>query len=269
MCRVLGVSRSGYYGWQADAKSKQKLANAALLKKIENAYEKSHKTYGSRRIHQDLICQGERCSRNRVARLMNQYGIMAKTKRKFRATTNSKHNFPVAQNLLDRHFEVGTLNKVWVADITYIPTDEGWLYLAAVMDLASKKIVGLSMGEHVTKELAMDALKMAIHQRKPSGGLMHHSDRGVQYASNDYQDVLRNHKMVCSMSRKGDCWDNAAMESFFGSLKTECTYHRCYHSRSEARRDILYYIEVFYNNQRLHSTLCYRSPLQFEQQMAA
>ena len=269
MCRALDVSRSGFYAWLKRPKSERAIANDELLVKIKRVHKKSRKTYGSRRVQKQLLSESETCSKNRVARLMSQHGIMAKTKRKFRATTNSKHNTPVAENLLNRQFEVDAPNKVWAADITYIPTDEGWLYLATVMDLGSKRIVGLSMGERMTKELAMDALKVAIRQRKPMEGLIHHSDRGVQYASNDYQDLLAKHGMICSMSRKGDCWDNAAMESFFGSLKTECTHHRRYHSRSEARRDIFYYIEVFYNNERLHSTLGYRSPAQFELQVAA
>jgi transposase InsO family protein len=199
---------------------------------------------------------------------MRLQGIVAKTKRRFCATTNSKHDLPVAENLLNRQFDADAPNKVWVSDITYIATEEGWLYLASVMDLHSRRIVGWSMSERVTRDIAMDALQMAIRQRKPKEGLIHHSDRGVQYASEDYQALLRGHGMICSMSRKGDCWDNAAMESFFGSLKTECTHHRRYHSMSEARRDIFFYIEVFYNQDRLHSTLGYRSPSQFELEAA-
>jgi len=195
---------------------------------------------------------------------MSEHNLRAKTSRKFRATTNSKHEFPVAPNLLNRQFTVAAPNKAWVTDITYIPTEEGWLYLASVMDLYSRMIVGWSMGERVTRELTMDALKRAIRQRKPAAGLIHHSDRSSQYASDDYQDLLRQYGMICSMSKKGDCWDNAAMESFFGSLKTECTHHRRYHSRNEARRDIFHYMEIFYNSERLHSTLGYISPAQFE-----
>ena len=264
MCRVLNVSRSGYYDWLKRPRSKSEIANTDLLEKIRIVYKNSRQTYGCRRIHKQLLSEFQVCSRNRVARLMKQYGIKSKTKRKFLATTNSRHNLPVAENLLGRQFVVNEIDKVWVADITYIPTENGWLYLATVMDLCSKRIVGLSMGDHITKELAMDALLMAIRQRKPSVGLIHHSDRGVQYASDDYQSLLRKYGILCSMSRKGNCWDNAPMESFFGSLKTECVFHRQYHSRSEARRDILMYIECFYNQQRLHSTLDYRSPCQFE-----
>lgn len=264
MCRVLEVSRSGFYAWLKEAKSKRALANDCLLEKIILVHSNSRNTYGSRRVCYELRSQGESCSRNRVARLMSEHDLRAKTSRKFRATTNSKHNFPVAPNLLNRQFAVAVPNIVWVSDITYIPTEEGWLYLASVMDLYSRKVVGWSMGERMTRELAMDALNMAIRQRKPAAGLIHHSDRGSQYASDDYQSLLSKHGMVCSMSRKGDCWDNAAMESFFGSLKTECTHHRRYHSRSEARRDIFHYMEIFYNCERLHSTLGYRSPAQFE-----
>jgi putative transposase len=269
MCRVLEVSRSGYYAWLKGTKSKRELGNDVLLEKIRQVHRKSRGVYGSRRVHRQLKARCEKCSRNRVARLMRVNYIRSKMARKFRATTNSKHSFPVAQNLLDRQFVVEAPNRAWVSDITYIPTEEGWLYLASVMDLYSRMIVGWSMGERVSRELAMDALKMAVRQRKPMAGLIHHSDRGSQYASNDYQALLSEHGMVCSMSRKGDCWDNAAMESFFGSLKTECTHHRRYHSRNEARRDIFHYTEVFYNCERLHSSLGYRSPAQFELLRAA
>jgi putative transposase len=269
MCRVLKVSRSAFYDWLTRPKSEREKANDELMAKIVSAHKKSRRTYGSRRVQERLILDGETCSKNRVVRLMKKLGLKAKTKRKFRPTTNSRHSFPIAENLLERRFEAAGPNQVWMADITYIPTDEGWLYLAAVMDLHSRKIIGWSMGDRVTKELAIDALKMAIHQRKPAAGLVHHSDRGVQYASGDYQDLLRRYGMLCSMSRKGNCWDNAAMESFFGTLKMECTHHRRYHSRNEARRDIFYYIEVFYNDERLHSSLGYRSPAQYELKVAA
>lgn len=264
MCRVLGVSRSGYYEWLTRSKSTHDAANDMLVEKIKKEYEGSRRTYGARRVHRQLVARQEKCSLNRVVRLMRRQGLVAKSRRKFHATTNSKHDYPVAENLLNRNFAVDAPDKVWVSDITYIPTEEGWLYLASVMDLYSRRIVGFSMGERMTRDLAMDALSMAVRQRKPKESLIHHSDRGVQYASTDYQSLLAKHGMICSMSRKGDCWDNAAMESFYGSLKMECTHHRRYHSRSEARRDIFYYIEVFYNYDRLHSTLDYLSPAQFE-----
>ena len=269
MCRVLEVSRSGFYAWLTGTKSRRAIANGCLLEKIRQVHTSSRRTYGGRRVHWELRSRGESCSRNRVARLMSTHGLMAKTSRKFRATTNSKHNFDVAPNLLDRQFVVDAPNRVWATDITYIPTEEGWLYVASVMDLYSRMVVGWSMGERMTRELAMDALRMAIRQRKPAAGLLHHSDRGSQYASDDYQNLLRQHGMICSMSSKGDCWDNAVMESFFGSMKTECTHHRRYHSRSEAKRDIFHYTEIFYNHQRLHSTLGYRSPVEFELLKAA
>lgn len=269
MCRVLEVSRSGFYGWLKVSKSKRDVANDALLEKIVRVHTRSRKTYGCRRVHMALRSRGELCSRNRVARLMSRYGLRSKTSRKFRATTNSKHNLPVAANVLGRQFVVGNANRAWVSDITYIPTEEGWLYLATVMDLYSRKVVGWSMDERMTRGLVSDALRMAIRQRNPMPGLIHHSDRGIQYASNDYQKLLSQHGMVCSMSKKGDCWDNAVMESFYGSMKTECTHHRHYHSRSEARRDIFHYIEIFYNSERIHSTLGYRSPAEFELLRAA
>ncbi len=269
MCRVLEVSRSGFYAWLKGSKSERERANDKLLQEIVRVHTRSRKTYGCRRVYWQLRYDGETCSRNRVARLMSRFGLRAKTSRKFRATTNSKHNLPVAPNLLDRQFAIDAPNRAWVSDITYIPTEEGWLYLATVMDLYSRKVVGWSMDERVTRELAMDALCMAIRQRRPAAGLLHHSDRGVQYASNDYQNLLSQHGIMCSMSRKGDCWDNAAMESFYASMKTECTHHRHYHSRSEARKDIFHYIEIFYNCERRHSTLGYRSPAMFELLQAA
>lgn len=236
MCRVLGVARSAFYAWLTRPAGKREIANNELLEKIEDAHTKSRRTYGSRRIQKRLVSDGEICSKNRVARLMRKRGLRAKTKRKFRPATDSKHSFSVAPNLLDRRFEASSPNKVWAADITYIPTDEGWLYLSTVMDLHSRRMVGRCMGERVARELTMEALKMAIRHRKPAEGLIHHSDRGVQYACGDYQAMLRKHGMLCSMSRKGDCWDNAPMESFFGSLKMERIHHRRYNSRAEARR---------------------------------
>jgi putative transposase len=264
MCRVLSVSRSGYYGWLRSVESKRELSNGALLSEIRAVHAKSRGTYGCRRVHQQLKARHQSCSKNRVARLMRVNGIKSRRARKFRATTDSRHSFPVAPNLLERQFAADAPNRIWASDITYVPTEEGWLYVASVMDLYSRMIVGWSMGERLSRDLAMDALKMAIRQRKPSAGLIHHSDRGSQYASNDYRSLLEKHDMLCSMSKKGDCWDNAVMESFFGSLKTECTLHRRYHSRNEATRDIFHYMEIFYNSERLHSALGYLSPAHFE-----
>jgi len=264
MCRVLDVSRSGYYSWRARPESERAKDNEELLAKIKAAYKKSKKTYGSPRIHRQLLKDGVQCSRGRVARLMSANGIRAKQKRKFVVTTDSKHDLPVMENVLDRQFDVDTLDTVWTADITYIPTGEGWLYLSAVMDLCSKGIVGWSMDDRMKTDLVANALTMAYGNRNPGVGLLHHSDRGSQYASGDYQNLLKEYGMQASMSRKGNCWDNAPMESFFHTLKTELTHHKKYQTREEARRDIFEYIEVFYNRQRLHSSLGYKSPMEFE-----
>lgn len=264
MCRVLRVSRSGYHASLDRPKSEREKERKRLLLLIEDVHKKSRKTYGSPRIYRQLVKDGIACSRGRVARLMRNAGIRAKQKRKFVATTDSKHDFPVAKNILDRQFDVVAPNKVWAADITYIPTEEGWLYLAGVLDLCTKTAVGWSMGSSLEKRLVIDALGMAYLRRRPSEGLLHHSDRGCQYASMEYRDLAEEYGMQMSMSRKGNCWDNAPMESFFGTLKKELVHHKKYRSREEARRDIFEYIEVFYNRQRLHSSLGYKSPAEFE-----
>lgn len=264
MCRVLRASRSGYYEWRNRPESPRTKENRRLLKRIRTVHEQSRKTYGVQRVYGQLIALGETCGKNRVARLMKDADIQSKRRKKYKATTDSKHNHPVAQNLLGRDFQVDAPDRVWVSDITYIPTDEGWLYLATVMDLFHKKIVGWSMSERITKEVAVSALQMAIERRRPQKGLIHHSDRGSQYASGEYQKKLSEHEMLCSMSRKGDPWDNAPMESFFGTLKTELVHDRRYRSRVEARGDIFEYIEVFYNRIRLHSTLGMKSPEAYE-----
>jgi transposase InsO family protein len=264
MCEVFLVSRSGYYSFRNRPESERAKGNDALLLKIKDAHKKSRKIYGSPRIHEQLLKDGVPCSRGRVARLMRSHGIRAIQKKKFVVTTDSKHDLPVAENVLDRQFDVDTLNTVWTADITYIPTGEGWLYLSAVMDLCSKGIAGWSMDERMKTDLVQGALTMAYGRRNPGVGLLHHSDRGSQYASEDYQNLLKKYGMQASMSRKGNCWDNAPMESFFHTLKTELTHHKKYQTREEARRDIFEYIEVFYNRQRLHSSLGYKSPAEFE-----
>jgi len=264
MCRVLKVSPSGYYAWSGRGASGREIDDARLIDKSRSIYEATGGAYGVRRVHRQLLADGERSSRNRVARLMRRCGIKARRRRLYQVTTDSKHSFAVAQNLLDREFFSAGPNQVWASDITYIWTMEGWLYLAAVIDLHSRMVVGWSMSERIDRILALDALSMAVGRRAPRPGLIHHSDRGIQYASNDYQAALSQHKMLCSMSRKGDCWDNAVAESFFSTLKTERVHHRLYRSRAEARRDIFGYIEVFYNRVRLHSTLGYLSPAQFE-----
>ena len=264
MCRFLDVSRSGYYEWCKRDESPRKKKDRELMEKIRFIYEQSKKRYGSPRIHAELRAQGILCGKKRVERLMREMGLQAKHKRQFKVTTNSKHNYPIAKNLLKREFQVVTPNQVWLADITYIRTFEGWLYLAAVMDLYSRKIVGWSMSETMKTALATAALKMAIKRRRPKKGLMHHSDRGVQYASKEYQEIITNNGMICSMSRKGNCWDNAPMESFFGTLKTECIAGKIYLSRAQAKREIFEYIEIDYNRKRRHSSIGYISPENFE-----
>jgi len=268
MCRALEVSRSGYYAWRKRPASRRSMKNRLLLERIKEVHKNSRKTYGSPRVHRQLLAEGERCGRGRVERLMSANGIRAKQKRKFVATTDSKHDLPVAENILQREFHVEEPNRVWLSDITYIPTDEGWLYLAGVLDLCSRTAVGWSMGESLETGLVLDALKMAHQRRRPGDGLIHHSDRGSQYASDDYGDLLKSYGMQMSMSRKGDCWDNAVMESFFGTLKKELIHNRRYRTRAEARQDIFEFIEVFYNRERLHSSLGYMSPADYEKQIA-
>ncbi len=234
--------------------------------KVIKSHEKSRETYGARRIRQELLEDGESISRERVGRLMKQQGLESKSKRKFKATTNSNHGRPVAPNLLDREFLVDQADTVYAGDITYIQTDEGWLYLAVLIDLYSRAVVGWAMSDRMTAQLANDALMMAIWKRKPPKGLMLHSDRGSQYASALYQKTIKDHGFVCSMSRKGNCWDNAPSESFFHTLKTELTHHRRYQTRQESKQEIFEYIEVFYNHQRRHSTIGYQTPLGYDKE---
>ena len=255
MCDIIGVSRSGFYAWLRRPQSPRKAENQQLVTKIRLIHGQSRKSYGAPRIHRELKEQGVPCSKNRVARLMRREGIKAKTPRKFKATTDSKHNLPVAPNLLDQRFDIIEPNKVWLADITYVATEEGWLYLAGIMDLGSRRIIGWSMDKQMSRTLTIEALRMALGTRADVQGVMHHSDRGSQYASEDYQKLLRSEGMICSMSRKGNCYDNAVMESFFGTIKTECLYDLRFRSREEARRIIFDYIEIFYNRQRRHSAL--------------
>ena len=256
MAKALDGSSSGYYSWLKHPESRRKKENKRLEVEIKAVHEAARQTYGSPRIQAELAAKGIFCSRGRVARLMKEQGIRAKQKRKFRVTTDSKHSLPVAPNRIDRRFEAQRPNQAWLADITYIPTREGWLYLAAVLDLHSRKIVGWSMSNRMKRQLVIDALLMAIWQRKP--------DRGSQYCSREYQNLLNRHGIVCSMSRKGDCWDNAPMESFFHTLKTELIHHRNYKTRQEAISDIFNYIEIFYNTKRRHSSLGYKSPAEYE-----
>ena len=264
MCRALNVSPAGFYAWRARPASPRTLANVRLVTDIRARHAQSRHTYGSPRITRDLRESGQSVSENRVARLMRSHGIRAKTVKKWRATTDSGHKLPVAANTLDRQFTVTAPNRVWAGDITYVWTDEGWLYLAVVLDLYSRAVIGWAMGSRLTTDLAQDALTMALWRRKPSPGLLHHSDRGVQYCAHAYQHLLTAGGIVCSMSRKGNCWDNSVVESFFGTLKKELVHHRRYLTREEAKQDIFEWIEVFYNRQRRHSTLGYRSPAEFE-----
>jgi putative transposase len=265
VCEALEVSRSGYYAWVTRPPSARATRSQELARKITAAHDENRRVYGSPRIWRVLVDQGVQVCRNTVAKLMKQQGIAAKTKRKFvPRTTDSNHLQPVARNVLDRQFQADLPDQKWAVDITYVPTGEGWLYLAGVIDLCTRRIVGWSMADHMRTELAGDALAMAVARRGPEPGLLHHSDRGVQYASDDYRHLLQSHGMRCSMSGKGDCWDNAVMESFWATLKSELVNQERYATREEARCSIFEYIEVFYNRQRLHSALGYKSPEAFE-----
>ncbi len=265
MCQVLGVSISGYYGWGQRPISQREKANQGLLAQIKVVHQANYQSYGSPRVHAELVEQGWRCGHNRVARLMLQHGIRAKQIKRRQVTTLRHEADPVAPNLLERNFEAQAPNQKWLTDFTYIPTQQGWLYLAAVLDLYSRKIVGWAMAETMSTELTLSALQMALQQRQPEAGLLHHSDRGSQYTSQSYQTVLKQHQLQVSMSGAGNCYDNAPMESFFGTLKTELTHHQAYLTRAQARADIFAYIEAFYNRRRRHSALGYQSPEQFEQ----
>jgi transposase InsO family protein len=265
ICRVLKVSRSGFFAWLKRPASKRQRRRQELIEKIRAAHQENREFYGSPRVHRALLIDGEMVSRNTVAKLMRQEKIRARNKRKFvPRTTDSRHGHPIADNLLDRQFQSSGPDCKWVADITYVPTDEGWLYLAGVLDCFSRKIVGWSMDDHMETSLVSEALQMALIHRGHQKGLLHHSDRGVQYASEDYQHLLKRHGMTASMSGKGDCWDNAMMESFWATLKTELIHQSHYATRDQARAAIFEYIEVFYNRKRLHSSLGYVSPESFE-----
>lgn len=264
LCRTLLVSASGFYAWCRRGLSHRAQQDAALKVEIRAAHAASGKRYGSPRIQADLKAVDQHVGRKRVARLMREEGLEGQRKRRFRVTTDSQHSHPVAANLLERNFTASAPNKIWVTDITYIWTREGWLYLAAIMDLFSRRVVGWSMDSHIDRTLALDALGMALKTRRPEAGLLHHSDRGVQYASADYQRQLRDRSITCSMSRKGDCWDNAVAESFFSTLKAELVHRTDYVSRSQAKASVFEYIEVFYNGRRRHSALGYVSPVEHE-----
>lgn len=264
MCKVLQVSRSGFYGWRRRPQSTQAKHRCALTVKIKAVHEQSRQTYGSPRVYRELLAQGERCCQNTVATIMAENGIKSRIKRKFKATTNSAHGHPVAENILNRNFEQTAPNQAWASDITYIPTREGWLYLAIVIDLFSRMIVGWAMSSRMTAQLTMDALTMAVARRLPDKGLLHHSDRGSQYAGQGYQRLLNQHGMISSMSRKGNCYDNAPTESAIGTIKVEWVNWEDYPTRQQGRLSVFEYIEGFYNCQRRHSALGYMSPKDFE-----
>ncbi len=265
LCDALGVSTAGYYAWRDRPASARQQRQDALLVEIRAIHAEVKARYGSPRVHAELAARGQGCCVNTVAKLMRDNDIRARTARKFRCTTDSNHDRPVAENVLDRQFDPGAPNEAWVADITYIPTREGWLYLAAVEDLYSRRVVGWSMAERLESRLVVDALAMAVQRRLPGAGLLAHSDRGSQYASEHYQRLLGQHGITCSMSRRADCWDNAPMESFFASLKKELVHGADFGTRAEARAAIFEYIEVFYNLKRRHSTLGYVAPAEYEQ----
>jgi len=268
MCRVLEVSRAGYYASRRRPESRRSTTNRQLAAKVQEAYEASRQTYGSPRIYAELRDMGHAVGRHRVARLMRQQGLMARKRRRFRVTTNSNHLQPVAANILARNFQVTQLDRAWAGDITYLATAEGWLYLAVLLDLCSKTVVGWAMSKDPDTRLALAALRMALERRQPAVGLVHHSDRGVQYASDAYTDALHAHGVVPSMSRRGNCWDNAPAESFFSTLKTELVRDRIFPSRAIARTEVFEYVEVFYNRTRRHSSLGQVSPANFERMLA-
>lgn len=268
LCRVLEVSRAGFYAWQDRVPSSHAHTDERLGLEIAAIHAASRRCYGSPRVHVELGARGHRTSRKRVARLMRQRGLAGRRRRRFRATTDTHHTLPVAANVLDRQFAQPAPDVAWVTDITYIATGEGWLYLAVILDLCSRLVVGWAVSERITRELTLNALEMAVGRRRPLPGLLHHSDRGSQYASGDYQAVLTAEGIVCSMSRRGNCWDNAVAESFFATLKVELVHDARWATRQAARAELFEYIEVFYNGQRRHSALGYLSPRAFERQRA-
>jgi putative transposase len=264
MCRVLGVSASGYYAWRNRAVSQRQHDDKDLGTSIKHIFDKHNGTYGSPRVRMALVKQGRQVSRKRVARLMRQRGLKARQPRRWVRTTDSDHALPIAQNLMNRDFIASEPNQKWVSDITYIATRDGWLYLATVIDLFSRRVVGWSMSAHIDEALVHTAITMALGKRPKHDGLMFHSDRGSQYAARGIAQLCTAHGIQQSMSRRGNCWDNAPSESFFATLKRECVKERVFASRAEARSAIFEYIEIYYNRERLHSTLGYRTPVDFE-----
>lgn len=266
MCRVFEVSRSGYYRWRKRRPSRRQLDNQRLDAQIGEIYASSKGRYGSPKITRELQDRGQRVSKNRVARRMRQAGLRSKIRRKYRVTTESKHTWPVSPNLLERNFTVEAPDKAWVSDITYLATRTGWMYLTVIIDLFSRLVVGWALSSSLSHEMVIAALKRAIRRRRPGKGLIFHSDRGVQYACADFRKELAEHGFIQSMSRKGDCWDNAVAESFFGIMKTELVYHEKYEGHQDTLHSVFEYIEAFYNRERRHSTLEYLPPAEFEKQ---
>lgn len=264
MCKMLVVSPSGYYDWRDRPPSKRTQENAFLTEKIKAIFEDENSRVGAKRITKRLWLESTHVSRHRVARIMRKNGWRAKAARKFKATTNSNHKLPVAPNLLQQNFSASRPNEKWVSDITYIWTEEGWLYLAVVMDLYSRMVVGWSMSERMTSKLVIDALQMSIWRRKMPRGVIIHSDRGSQYCSHDYQKLLADNGFICSMSKRGDCYDNASMESWNHSFKIEAIHGERFSTRADAKNHVFEYIDVYYNRKRLHSRLGYLSPVYFE-----
>ncbi|MEK3884387.1 IS3 family transposase [Paenibacillus sp. PL2-23] len=266
MCKVMNVSRSGYYKWRDRPESERELQHKEWTAQAKEVFEESRQLYGSPKVTQKLHQQGVEISERTVTRIMNEQQWKSRTVKKYKATTNSKHNMPVQENILNQEFKASKPNEKWVTDITYIPTAEGWLYLASVMDLFSRMIVGWHMSDRMTKELVIRALQQAHGRQQPEGEVLHHSDRGSQYASHDYQKQLQTYSMKGSMSRKGNCYDNACIESFHSIIKKELIYLNKYQTREEAQKSIFEYIEVFYNNQRIHSSIQYFTPREYERQ---
>ena len=264
LCQVMEVSRSGFYDFMKRLQRPEDPQEQRLIVKVRSIHKANDEAYGSRRMSEALRADGEDVGRCQAGTLMKKANVEVKQKKRFRVTTDSNHDYPVAPNLLDRQFDIETPNTAWCGDITYLWTDEGWLYLAVIVDLFSRRVVGWSLSSRMKVNLVRDALLMAIWRRKPGRGLIHHSDRGSQYACHEYQDILEEHGMIPSMSRKGDCWDNAVIERFFRSLKSERTNHRRYSTREAAKQDVINYIEMFYNSRRLHSYLGYVSPVEYE-----
>jgi transposase InsO family protein len=269
MCQVLVVSRSGYYGWRNRAISLKSNKNSLLDAEIKKQFEREKGRAGAPRVTKQLKKNGISCSHNRVAKRMRLLGLRAKAAKKFKATTNSKHSLPIAPNLLKQDFNASYPNQKWVSDITYIWTEEGWLYLAVIVDLYSRMVVGWSMSERMTSTLVCDALRMALFRRGMPRGVMLHSDRGSQYCSHEYQKIIKEHGLICSMSKKGDCYDNAAMESWNHSLKVEAIHGERFLTRDSVKNHVFEYIEVYYNRYRLHSKIGYLTPVEFEDQKVA